>query len=142
MTVYILTGHKLGLTPLRKWHLRKQKLFEAKRSIKIVAKMMCTRIPAMLMDSKVGCVFPMIVVSLLLHADYGRNDHRENAFHFINEIRQKSHHNRDLFRCTFDWLTPSNYRNSSRFWKDFCLISFTDGWAVDWQLWPWFIYSN
>ena len=64
--------------------------------------MMCTRIPTMLMDSKVGCVFPMIVVSLLPHADYGRNDHREDAFHFINEIRQKSLHNRDLFRCTFD----------------------------------------
>ena len=107
MTVYILTGHKLVLTPLRKWHLRKQKLSEAKRSIKIVAKIMCTRIPTMLMDSKVWCVFPMIVVSLLPHADNGRNDHRENAFHFINEIRQKSHHKRDLYICTSKHLTVS-----------------------------------
>jgi len=33
--------------------------------------------------SKVGCVFPMVVVSILLHAELGRNDHREGALHFI-----------------------------------------------------------
>ena len=33
--------------------------------------------------SKVGCDFPMGVVTLLLHADFGRNDHREGALHFI-----------------------------------------------------------
>ena len=32
--------------------------------------------------SKVGCVFSMIVVSLLLHAEFRRNDHREDAPHF------------------------------------------------------------
>ena len=32
---------------------------------------------------KVGCVFPMVLVSILPHAEFGRNDHRENAPHFI-----------------------------------------------------------
>ena len=34
--------------------------------------------------SKVGCVSPMFVVSVLLHAKFGPNDHRENVSHFIN----------------------------------------------------------
>ena len=29
--------------------------------------------------SKEGCVFPMVVVSLLPHAELGPNDHREHA---------------------------------------------------------------
>ena len=33
-------------------------------------------------SGKVGCVFPMIVVSLLPHAKVGPNDHREDATHF------------------------------------------------------------
>ena len=33
--------------------------------------------------SKVGCVFPMVVVSILPHAEFGPNDHREDASHFI-----------------------------------------------------------
>ena len=32
--------------------------------------------------NKVGCVFPMVVVSILLHAEFGPNDHREDASHF------------------------------------------------------------
>ena len=32
---------------------------------------------------KVGCVFPMIVVSILPRAKLGRNDHREDALHFV-----------------------------------------------------------
>ena len=32
---------------------------------------------------KVGCVFPMVVVSMLPHADFGPNDHRDDALHFI-----------------------------------------------------------
>ena len=34
---------------------------------------------------KVGCVLLMIVVPLLLHAKFGRNDHREDAPHFIQK---------------------------------------------------------
>ena len=33
---------------------------------------------------KVGCVFPMVVVSMLFHAEIGRIDHREGAPHFSN----------------------------------------------------------
>ena len=29
--------------------------------------------------SKVGCAFPMAIVSVLLHAEFRRNDHREEA---------------------------------------------------------------
>ena len=32
--------------------------------------------------SKVGCVFLMVVVSMLPHAEIGRNDHPEGAPHF------------------------------------------------------------
>ena len=32
--------------------------------------------------NKVGCGFPMIVVSILSNAEFGPNDHREDASHF------------------------------------------------------------
>ena len=32
---------------------------------------------------KVGCVFPVVVVSILPHAEFGRNVHREEAPYFI-----------------------------------------------------------
>jgi len=35
---------------------------------------------------KVGSVFPMVVVSILLHAEFGPNDHSEDAPHFIYPI--------------------------------------------------------
>ena len=31
---------------------------------------------------KVRCIFPMVVVSILLHAEFGLNDHRESVPHF------------------------------------------------------------
>ena len=37
--------------------------------------------------TKVGCVVPMVVVSMLLHAGYGPNDHREDASHFNIYLR-------------------------------------------------------
>jgi len=36
--------------------------------------------------NKVGCVFPMFVVSILPHAEFGSNDHREDAPHFIISV--------------------------------------------------------
>ena len=38
------------------------------------------------MNCKVGRVFPMVVVSILPHAEFGPNDHREDAPHFITEL--------------------------------------------------------
>ena len=32
--------------------------------------------------NKVECAFPVVVVCLLPHAEFGRNDHREDAPHF------------------------------------------------------------
>ena len=37
---------------------------------------------------KVGCVFPMVTVSILLHVEFGRNDHREDAPHFTITISE------------------------------------------------------
>ena len=33
---------------------------------------------------KVGCVFPMVVVSMLPRTEFGRNDHWKDASHFRN----------------------------------------------------------
>ena len=38
--------------------------------------------------SNVGCVFPVVTVSILLHVEFGRNDHREDAPHFTITIRE------------------------------------------------------
>ena len=35
---------------------------------------------------KVECVVPVVVVSLLPHAEFGRNDHRVEAPHFISSV--------------------------------------------------------
>ena len=47
---------------------------------------------------KVGCVFPMVIVSILPHAEFGPNDHREDAPHFIT-------------RHTIVWI-PRDFLNS------------------------------
>ena len=36
-----------------------------------------------LAQSTLGCVFPMVAVCILLHAEFGSNHHREDAPHFI-----------------------------------------------------------
>ena len=36
---------------------------------------------------KVGCVFHMVIVSMRLHAEIGRNNHREGAPHFRKTSR-------------------------------------------------------
>ena len=33
--------------------------------------------------TKVGCVFPMVAVSILPQAEFGQKDHQEDASHFI-----------------------------------------------------------
>ena len=33
-------------------------------------------------DDKVGCIFPMVVVSILPQAEFGPNDHQEDAPYF------------------------------------------------------------
>jgi len=42
----------------------------------------------------VGCIFPMVIVSLLQHAEFGPNDHREDAPHFTSLLRAEinGHH--------------------------------------------------
>ena len=41
---------------------------------------------------KGGCVFLMVVVAMLFHVEIGRNDHREDAPHFIWPERTKNCH--------------------------------------------------
>ena len=35
----------------------------------------------------VGCIFPMVVVSILPHAEFGRNDHQEDASLFTKQSK-------------------------------------------------------
>ena len=35
---------------------------------------------------KVGCVFSMVVVAILLYVEFGPNDHREDAPQFIRSL--------------------------------------------------------
>ena len=37
--------------------------------------------------TKVGCVFLMVVVLTLLHAEFGRNDYEKDASHFIKSVK-------------------------------------------------------
>ena len=39
-------------------------------------------------NHKVGCVFPMVDVSILPHAEFGSNDHQVDAPHFIRRFRK------------------------------------------------------
>ena len=38
---------------------------------------------------EIKCVFPMVVVSILPHAEFGLNDHREGALYFIRKTTIK-----------------------------------------------------
>ena len=38
----------------------------------------------LILTSKVGCVFPLIIIPILPQAEFGPNDHQEDAPHFIN----------------------------------------------------------
>ena len=58
----------------------------------------------LLQDIKVGCVFPMVVVSILPHAEFGQNDHREDAPHFSNEWESR---NCDWVIFTVTWFLNS-----------------------------------
>ena len=37
---------------------------------------------------KVGCVVPIVVVYILLHAEFGRNDHPEDAPILVNHVSE------------------------------------------------------
>ena len=43
---------------------------------------------------KVGCVFPMVILSILLRAKFGRNHQRENAAHISIQFDLLSIHNK------------------------------------------------
>ena len=42
----------------------------------------CLQIQGKILLNKVGCVFLMVVVPMLPHAEFGRSDHREYALRF------------------------------------------------------------
>ena len=59
---------------------------------------------------KVGCVFPMVVVSILPHAKFGPRDHREHAPHFTSlSFQYKSMLNRRSDRLFIEIY--NDYRN-------------------------------
>ena len=58
---------------------------------------------------KVGCVVPIVVVSILLHAEFGRNDHPEDAPHFSkSRVRKFDDIRCDNFERLFFIWTISN----------------------------------
>ena len=68
-------------------------------------------------SSKVGCVFPIVVVSILPNAEIGQND-REDAPHFIN----------------LAWEQPYSWYSTNIFWKRWLKISVISGRAqVRWN---------
>ena len=50
-------------------------------------------------SNKVGCVFPMVIVSILPHAGFRLNDHRKDAPHFIicRVFTQKKNYGNNIF---------------------------------------------
>ena len=44
--------------------------------------LLATAGPIICSADKVGCVFSMVIVSILPHAEFGPNDHREDAPYF------------------------------------------------------------
>ena len=69
---------------------------------------------------KVGCVFAMVVVSILPHAEFGRNDqHREEAPHFSLFSLKNQRKNKDFFGL----IRSPGLENSTKFrdqnkWSD------------------------
>ena len=63
---------------------------------------------------KVGCVFPMVDVSILLHAEFGQIDHRKDALHFT--IRDKY--------CLSSYIQSTQVQTSFSLAKcsEFCLL--------------------
>ena len=46
--------------------------------------------------NKVGCVFPMVIIPILPQAEFGPDDHREDALHFRTKLTKFSFNNFDL----------------------------------------------
>ena len=63
----------------------------------------------------VGCVFPMVVVFVLSHADFRPNDHRENATHFT-KIQNCS---KNIFRLRH----PRRRKRRRRLLNNFSLLT-------------------
>ena len=55
-----------------------------------------------------GCVFPMVVFSIMPHAEFAPNDHQEGAPHFNNRPCEISRHSwsYDLSLWSRDWNIP------------------------------------
>ena len=43
-----------------------------------------------LAGTKVECVFPMVAVTILPHAEFGPNDHREDVPHFTSRLEAQT----------------------------------------------------
>ena len=53
---------------------------------------------------KVECVFPVIIVSILPHAEFEQNDHQEGGPHFTKMSDQSSHSTvASDYQCQFDF---------------------------------------
>ena len=97
------------------------------------------------LDRKVGCVFPMVAVSIPPHAEFGPNDHREDAPHFnITKIifrgdfgkptNHRIHPNYDFRDLPPYWGFKSKIKNS----RNSPYVWFTQGPIVELSQWCYF----
>lgn len=64
---------------------------------------------------KVGCVFPMTIVSMLLQAVFGHNDRREDTPHFTVDKQKLSQFWYIHIRLDFDYVGRSFSISSHRY---------------------------
>ena len=85
-------------------------------------------------STKVGCVFPMVVVFILPHVEFGRKDHREDAPHFTPRTKMFSDESWFSFRSS-----DSPFSHSGRIHLYFqpcseTTVSFSNIWYT-WKIW-------
>ena len=81
---------------------------------------------------KVGRVYPMVVVSILSHAEFGGNDHREDASHFKTQPTLLTHSKFPIFPSPNDTISCRsikqhfNKKLPKLYWTTRCIQSVLD----------------
>ena len=67
-------------------NLRRSETHFQKTIARVITRILTVIFIEITLAIKVGCVFPMIIVTILRHAEFGQNDHWVDAIHFISSI--------------------------------------------------------
>ena len=62
-----------------KMNLRRSETHFQKTIARVITRILTVIFIEITLAIKVGCVFPMIIVTILVYAEFGQNDHREDA---------------------------------------------------------------